>query len=146
MPLVGEGAPGLGQEHPVVDGHAELAPPGRHDLTGDADPVSEREPGEPLEFRCPGGGAEELDATGGVLQGGEGELALHPAQHQPASDRHHLARLGARRQVTVGGHDRRGGGGRLVAVRLAGAAHPTVVDGTGVGDGAVLLGHGAFRS
>ena len=119
VPLVGELAPGLGQQHPLLDADRQLAGPGGHHLPRDAHPVTQRERAVALVVGGDRGPGEELDLAGAVLQRVEGRLALAPAPHDAPGDRRLRPGLGAGLEagVLLGQPGRRRV--RLVAVRDA---------------------------
>ena len=120
MPLIGKGPLGRREHIPGVDPDAEFTTTGHHHHTGDGDPVTDREAGEVLEV---GGGlrhGEQLDASSGVLERTEGQLALIAAEHESPGDRHDNLRLGAGLEGAMVLDDLGGGVGDVVAIREVG--------------------------
>jgi hypothetical protein len=84
--LVAEAPAGLGELLPALDPHRQLALVGPDDLAGGDDPVPQVQPGEALVVVGLLLEGHELDRPAGVPQGGEGQPALDPQQHDPARD------------------------------------------------------------
>ena len=116
VPLVGERAAGLGQQHQsstVTD-----SSPRRVVMTSPVTPIqSPSDRSQNSSNRASTAAGEQLDATGGVGQRAEGELALDPSQHHPAGDGDGVFRLGAVGQVGVLRVQLGRGGGAVESVR-----------------------------
>ncbi len=118
VPLVAEAAAGLGQQIPRAHLHRQLAALGRHDLTGGADPVAERELVEGVELGGDRRQREQLDLrTAAVAQRCEGQLALRPVQHDAPGHRDGHAGLLAWCQLAVAGTQLRRAVSHLIPVR-----------------------------
>ena len=120
LPLVGQWAQRLGQQLEAVHLDGELSLPGHHDRALDAHPVAQIEGVEAvvgvLAQHSPGD--EELQLSGPIAKGGEGQLSLPADEHEAAGHGDPLVGLGPGRELGVAVADLTQRVGAIEAVRV----------------------------